>query len=56
MTRKHFEEAAAIVRGAIVKGERERRVLADGFATLFSRFNPNFNRARFMKACGLSVA
>lgn len=60
MTRKHFEAAARIVqrirhnedeRMGLLAGEAQS--IADSFILLFEQFSPNFDRARFLKACGL---
>lgn len=62
MTRKHFEAAARIVRDQVTEDTANfesrdlvttAQILADAFIDLFQQFSPNFDRARFLKACGL---
>lgn len=54
MTKKHFEEAARIVKyDSAHLTPDERKLIANAFATLFATFNPRFDRARFYTACGL---
>ena len=49
MTRKHFEEAADIVRLSVDK--KHKRAVADAFIALFRQFNPSFDKERFERAC-----
>lgn len=53
MTKKHFEEAAKMVKAATNLTESERKLVAAYFAGLFSRFNPRFDTRRFNEACGV---
>lgn len=53
MTRKHFQMIAAVV--AEIKDDHERKEAAIRFAFLLPSYNPNFNRARFLDACGVEV-
>jgi hypothetical protein len=58
MTKKHFEEAARIVREGYLqdadpKVQTYGHVVAIAYARLFEQFNPRFDRARFYKAAGL---
>lgn len=58
MTRKHFEAIAKDIRISVVAsaGNPERDaalyVVACDLASTFSSFNANFNRTRFLTACG----
>lgn len=52
MTRKHFEQAAAIVRAA---DKKHRPAIALAFAELFRSHNPAFDKDRFLAACGLGA-
>jgi hypothetical protein len=57
MTRKHFEALAAEMWAtrppveAIARPQWRRDV--EGLADVCARFNPHFDRARFLKACGV---
>lgn len=54
MQRRHFEMIANSVRmlyGDLTKAQRQ--LVAERFADDLTRTNPNFNRARFLKACGV---
>ncbi len=54
MTKTHFEQAARIVDAYRLQGLHEAaRVSAEAFIKLFQANNPRFDKARFMKACGL---
>ena len=64
MTKKHFEAIAAAIAqanmlyGATQYGEQAppRTVLetvANNLATICAAENPNFDRARFLRACGV---
>lgn len=50
MTKKHFEQAAAIARGTDVA---HREAVAQAFVALFRSHNPRFDVARFLDACGV---
>lgn len=50
MTRKHFEELAAIVRRSTQPSSIERITVAEELAEFW---NPRFDRGRFFEACGL---
>jgi hypothetical protein len=59
MTRKHFIAVAALIKGlADTTADPAQatdiavRDVADGLADLFAKDNPNFDRARFLTACG----
>lgn len=59
MTRQHFALIAETIAGledSHVIGEREREFIAARFASQLSNTNPNFNRARFLRACGVDDA
>lgn len=51
MTRQHFEAIAATI-AAFDTTPGYRNMIARDMATTLARFNPHFNRARFLKACG----
>lgn len=58
MTRKHFEAIARVVRvnGEFHTNEHAKDLhkdIAQGLASVFANFNPNFDRARFLAACGI---
>jgi hypothetical protein len=56
VTRKHFELIAETLRGAVETNADSRDALptlAAHFADALRRTNPNFNRARFLAACGV---
>ena len=52
MTKKVFEMVASVLLRSAIAIE-ERRYVADLFADEFARVNPSFDRAKFLKACGL---
>lgn len=51
MTRKHFEAIAAIIDAQRDIGV-EIQGTANELAAFFATENPNFDRERFLKACG----
>ena len=61
MSKKHFEAAAAKIRGMMEESQvtldnqlRQRALAAaEVFASVASEFNPRFDRARFFTACGI---
>ena len=65
MQRRHFELIAEVLRGWTIPaenmddlpGEQETTSAAQGiaydFAEALASTNPNFDRARFLKACGV---
>lgn len=54
MTRKHFEAIALILKTQREEHDAETAErIADDLAGYFAGVNPNFDRARFLKACGL---
>lgn len=58
VSKKHFEAIAAELRAAIEldsKAAARQSVerVAEGLSNIFARENPRFDRARFLKACGL---
>lgn len=58
MTRKHFAAIANTIKTRLenVDSDTERlliRDLANDLASELAGFNPNFNRSRFLSACGL---
>jgi len=61
MTRKHFEALAAALKdrkpmGTIPYTTDQWELDCEGMASVCARFNPNFDRARFLKACGVEEA
>jgi hypothetical protein len=58
MTRKHFEALARAVKEAAhrddLTGPEAAAYIAETLAMEVRAFNPNFNRARFLRACGVS--
>jgi hypothetical protein len=50
MTKKHFIALAAIT--AAISNESTRRFVAESQANYFASENPNFDRERFLTACG----
>ena len=49
MTRKHFKEAAEIIK--LISDPEERKRSAVRFATLFRKSNPRFDSDKFFRAC-----
>jgi hypothetical protein len=72
MTKKHFEALAAALKFIKPSGnpvcppkdvkvflagqQREWDYAVEATADVCSKFNPNFDRARFLKACGVEEA
>lgn len=53
MSRKHFIKIAKII--ARVEDIRVREYLASEFCDLCRAENPNFDKLRFLRACGVSA-
>jgi hypothetical protein len=65
MTKKHFAAIAELIRAEVdalgcdspthpfVREHRTAVRIAEGIADLCARENPNFDRGRFLRACGL---
>lgn len=60
MTRKHFEAIAKIINARLAWADAVQygyidatQKIANEMADYFATQNPNFDRARFLKACGL---
>ena len=60
MTRQHFNAIAATILKCRDYFDDEtagpgggHRCFADAIASELARFNPNFNRSRFLRACGV---
>ncbi len=57
MSKKHFDALAAAIKAEYYAEEAvDRNRTALLLASVCARFNPNFNRARFLKACGVEDA
>ena len=58
MTRKDFITVAQILNAAnlpdVPEINQQTRILALSFCDVFQRDNPRFDRARFLKACGVT--
>ena len=60
MPRQHFVAIAKVLEsqrpGSFGRGRRDRMILwmdtVDSFATMLATTNPQFNRAKFLDACG----
>jgi hypothetical protein len=56
LTRQHFQLIADVVKDSIGYSTPDsRNVLAREFANKLASTNPNFDRARFLVACGVEV-
>lgn len=53
MTKQDFELIADIVRHWLVDYPDRQKATANAFADVLQRTNPRFDRARFLKACGV---
>lgn len=51
MSRKHFVQLAAIVKG--IKNPKERKRVAEETASMCASLNSLFNRSKFLEACGV---
>lgn len=49
MTKKHFIEVAKMI--SCLASDDEREKLSLWFATWFAKYNPLFDRAKFIEAC-----
>jgi hypothetical protein len=54
MTRKHFSAMAKAIAKAPITNEA-RKALARELAAICATTNPNFDRARFLAACGVTL-
>jgi len=52
MTRKHFEAIAETIRNSNIGDDATAQIAYD-LANTLERFNPNFDKHRFLKACGV---
>lgn len=56
MQRRHFQLVAKIIKaGNNYPTEEIRRLVALDFASSFAASNPEFNRDKFLTACGVRV-
>jgi hypothetical protein len=55
MSRKHFVLIAATIKALAISPEY-RKLVAEEFAYILRTTNPNFNRERFLAACGVAHA
>lgn len=53
MTRKHFQLIADVIRQQHFNSQLERRSFAENMAAALSSTNSNFDRSRFLDACGV---
>ena len=53
MTRKHFQLIADVIETYQFTDEQDRRILASRMADALYSTNPNFDRYRFLAACGV---
>jgi hypothetical protein len=56
MTKQHFVAVAEKIATDSRIKKPVKAVIADILSDVFAQFNPNFNRARFVRACGVSPA
>lgn len=52
MTRKDYVKIAKVISTAWVASQDFRDSIANDFADMLEKDNPNFNRDKFLKACG----
>ena len=52
MQRRHFELIASTIKGASTVPAEHRATMAEEFADALARTNSNFDRDRFLRACG----
>lgn len=55
MTRKDYELIANTVGGMTYLSETDRATIAHDFADELAKTNPRFNRATFLRACGVEL-
>jgi hypothetical protein len=54
LTKKHFEKIAEVISNHLNEGSGlEAEHIADDLSSYFAEDNPLFDRARFLKACGI---
>lgn len=53
MSRKDYEKFAQMMRQTDDLNEEQRLTMANRIATIFALDNPNFDRHRFITACGV---
>jgi hypothetical protein len=51
MTKKHFQVIAAVIARGAGFEDSERTRIAEALADEFAKFNPLFDRSRFLTAC-----
>ena len=53
MQRRHFELIARTISEELPPNSEAQRLSALAFADMLASTNPNFDRARFLRACGV---
>lgn len=53
MSRKDYEQFAQMMRQCQDLNQGQRKTMANRLATVFALDNPNFDKPRFVKACGV---
>jgi hypothetical protein len=53
MSRKDYEKFAQMMRQTHDLNKGQRETMANRIATILALDNPNFDRVRFIKACGV---
>lgn len=53
MAKQDFQMIADVIVNSVDLSGRDRQALAERFAARLAKANPRFDRARFLKACGV---